>query len=436
MAKETSLFKKYVDRLIPKLSKLIEKVNDKRKDDRTYLHKDTGILRKQYSSDNKWEATSVNTTYVAADFMAFDSPVDIKTRPTLSTANGSLPKAGIGRTLTETKLTQLQIMERQGGNDERVSKKIADDLVFCNVGLDELYEWAFLYGLYNGFVGIPDIDHPDQLMRLNFQYLDENTFGTETKDVITLSDIDRIFDAANANGDSIDTVWISKAALKNLREDRSSREMVADADDKVYDDDTTLKVPTEKRFKEVFEDNYECTLRVINRTIIFEKNGIKIKKKPWGDDRVIFTCNATVGSFVYGELAENNNRVEGVSYQLIDDYKLISRYSNNDPSLVEKTTGQSIAAPIIEDVDQIYILDKTLSEEVDETAEEDDTEDEYITYKTKKYGKSDFVTALNAITGGRLTATSTDEKIIKKVNTLSEEEEAKFQVSIEDYEIS
>ena len=109
-------------------------------------------------------------------------------------------------------------------------------------------------------------------MRLNFQYLDENTFGTETKDVITLSDIDRIFDAANANGDSIDTVWISKAALKNLREDRSSREMVADADDKVYDDDTTLKVPTEKRFKEVFEDNYECTLRVINRTIITASN--------------------------------------------------------------------------------------------------------------------------------------------------------------------
>ena len=421
MAKEISIFRKYVDRLMPKLSSLIEKVNDKRRDDRTYLHKDTSILKKEFAPDNKWEAKSVNTSYVAADFMAFDSPVDIKTRPTIAAANGKLPKAGIGRNLTESQLTELQVMEAQGGNDERVAKKIADDLVFCSVGLDELNEWALLYGLYNGFVGIPDIDHPQQLMRLNFNYLDENTFGTITKGAITLDDIDRVFSEASANNDTIEVVWISKSALKALRETRKARELVADADDRVYTDETSLKVPSESRFKEVFEGEYGVELMIVDRTIIFERNGVKAKTKPWGDDRIIFCCNKTVGSFVYGELAENRNRVAGVSYSLVDDYKLICRYSVNDPSLVEKTKGEEIAAPVIEDVDQIYVLDRTLSETMDTDAETADTEDNYITIWGHKYLKSEVTAAFAA--QGIVPSGNTDAAYIAAINNLSNKKE-------------
>ena len=421
---------------MPRLQRLVEKVNEKRKDTRTYLHKDSTILRKEFKSDNKWEASSVNTTYIAADFMAFDSPVDIKTRPTISKANGKLPKAGIGRNLTESELTDLQNLAANGGNDERVSRRIADDLVFCNVGLDELYEWAFLYGLYWGFVGMPDIDNPQNMMILDFQYLPENIFGTETKGVITLDDIERVFSAISDNQDSVDTVWISKSALKELRRTRRAQELVADADEKVYTDDTTLKTPSESKFIQVFEDEYECRLRVIDRTIVFEKNGKKIKRKPWGNERIIFTCNPTVGTFAYGELAENRNRVNGVVYNLVDDYKLVARYSVNDPSLVEKTTGQSIAAPIIEDTDQVYVLDCTKSVEVDETAEVEDEDDKFITYEGKKYNKASFVNALNALTGGRMSATSSDDAILKKVNTLSDEQEEAFKTSIAGTEVT
>lgn len=421
---------------MPRLQRLVEKVNEKRQDTRTYLHKDSTILRKEFKSDNKWEASSVNTTYIAADFMAFDSPVDIKTRPTISKANGKLPKAGIGRNLTESELTDLQNLAANGGNDERVARRIADDLVFCNVGLDELYEWAFLYGLYWGFVGMPDIDNPQNMMILDFQYLPENIFGTETKGVITLDDIERVFSAISENQDSVDTVWISKSALKELRRTRRAQELVADADEKVYTDDTTLKTPSESKFIQVFEDEYECRLRVIDRTIVFEKNGRKIKRKPWGNERIIFTCNPTVGTFAYGELAENRNRVNGVVYNLVDDYKLVARYSVNDPSLVEKTTGQSIAAPIIEDTDQVYVLDSTKSVEVDETAEQEDEDDKFITYEGKKYNKASFVNALNALTGGRMSATSSDDAILKKVNTLSDEQEEAFKTSIAGTEVT
>ena len=426
MAKEKSLFKVYVDRLIPKLQRLVEKVNDKRKDTRTYLHKDTAILRKEFKSDNKWEASSVNTTYIAADFMAFDSPVDIKTRPTVGKAFGKLPKAGIGRNLTESELTDLQIMASQGENEARVTKKIADDLVFCNVGLDELYEWAFLYGLYWGFVGMPDIDNPQNMMILDFQYLSENIYGTSVLNNIDLEDIERVLQAISDNQDSCDTVWISKVALKALRHTRHAQELVADADEKIYTDETTLKTPSEKRFVEVFEDEYECKMRVIDRTIVFEKNGTKIKRKPWGNERIIFTCNPTVGTFAYGQLAESRNHVPGVAYNLVDDYKLIARYSVNDPSLVEKTTGQSIAAPIIEDVDQVYVLDCTRSVEGDPSAEEADTEDSYVTISGKKYLKSEVVSAYNSLGKGTISATTPDAQVITAINMLSDEDEQKM----------
>lgn len=427
MAKEKSLFKKYVDALVPKLQKLVEKVNGKRQDDRTYLYKDTNILKREFKSDNKWEAAGVNTTYIAADFMAFDSPVDIKTRPTVGRANGKLPKAGIGRNLTESELTDLQTMEVQGGNEARIKKKIADDLVFCDVGLDELYEWAFLYGLYYGFVGMPDVDNPENMMVLDFRYRKQNTFGTTVKGVIDGEDIERVIEAINDNQDSLDTVWISKARLKKLRQTRWAQELVADYDDKIYDDDTTLKSPSEKKFKQVFEDEYECTLRIINRTSIFEKNGEKIKKKPFGNDRIIFTCNPVVGTFAYGQLAENRNRVPGVNYTLIDDYKLISRYSTNEPSLTEKTKGESIGAPIIEDVDQVYVLDCTRSVEGDSAAETVDTEDVYTTINGKKYTKSEVVAAFNALgVEAAISMSTTDTDIIKAINALSDEDEEKM----------
>lgn len=425
MAKNKSLFKKYVDSLFPALQKLVEKVNGKHKDNRTYLHKDTNILRKEYKSDNKWEAAGVNTTYIAADFMAFDSPVDIKTRPTLSKANGKLPKAGIGRSLTESALTDLQTMEVQGGNNQRIARKIADDLVFCDVGLDELYEWAFLYGLCYGFVGMPDIDNPENMMVLDFRYPESNQFGTKVKGKVSGEDIERVIEAINDNQDSLDTVWVSKSRLKQIRQSRWAQELVADYDDKAYDDSTTLKSPSEKKFKQVFEDEYECKLQIVNRTIIFEKNGNKIKKKPWSNDRIVFTCNATIGAFAYGQLAESRTPVEGVNYSLIDDYKLISRYSTNEPSLVEKTTGQSIAAPIIEDVDQIYVLDCSVAAEVDIEAETDDTGDVYTTIAGKKYVKADVVTSYNSLGKDALSTTISDEKLIAAINELSKKQKEK-----------
>lgn len=435
MQKVSSLFKKYLDRFFPLLSTLVEKINDKRGNQLTYLHKDTAILKKTFSADNKWESASVNSQYVAADFVAMDSPLPLKSRPTVHTGNGKLPKSGIARVLIESEITELQVMEAQGGNAQRIARILADNAISCDAGLDELMEYAFLYGFSNGFVAMPDVDHPDQLMRLKYGYLDENTFGTADKGVVTISDFRRVFEKAEEDQNTIIKVWIAKSTYDALRKTREARELVADMEDRVYTDESVLPIPSTNKFDQAMEDEFGITFQVINRMVKFEKNGTPTNVKPWNPNRVIFVCNEQVGEFVYGRLAEDRNRVNGVNYNLIDDFKLISEYSMNEPSLVEKTTGQCLAAPIIEDVDQLYVLDLNASEEVNETAEAADSTDQYVTIWGAKYTKSALIAVMKA-QGISIAVNATDVTIVKKINELSEEDEAALKTAAESAKVN
>lgn len=427
-----SLFVKYVMSFFPLLSILIEKINGKRNGTLTYMHKDTNILKKVFSPDNKWESTSVNTTYVAADFVALDSPLPIKSRDGIASANGKLPKLGISKRLKESDITALNIMEAQGGNAARIRKKLADDPVACNVGLDELLEYSFLFGLCHGYVAMPDEDNPEALLRLNFGYFASHTFGATVKGQISLEDIYHVINyASETDENTIIKIWISKTTFDALRQTRAARELVANYNGTTYTSATDLPVPTSKKFQEAFTDETEVEFVIINRSIKFEKNGKKTPVKPWNNNRLIFECNEQVGSLVYGQLAEATNKVEGVKYSLIDDFKLISKYSLTNP-LREMTGGQAIAAPIIEDVDQIYVLDisEEKSQEVDTTAEAADTADEYITVWGAKYKKSEVIAALKTITGGKVAANIGDDKLITKINELSDEDEETLKNSL------
>lgn len=71
-----SLFIEYVRRIWPKLSLYVKEKINKTNKKLTYLHKT--MLTNVYSPDQKWEGTSANTTYVAADMVAMDSPLSPK----------------------------------------------------------------------------------------------------------------------------------------------------------------------------------------------------------------------------------------------------------------------------------------------------------------------------------------------------------------------
>jgi hypothetical protein len=424
-----SLFYKYLERFFPRLQRLIETVNKKRGERLVYLHKQH--LNEEYSPDNKWESTISDTTFVAADFVSMDSALPIKQRDTIQTANGKLPKVGISRILRESDINALNTMEAQGGNAQLIARKLANDPVACAQGIDERNEYNFLFGLSNGYVAIKDEDNPSQLMRITFNYLAKNTFHSSEKGEPVLEDILDVIEKAAENGTTIRFIWISKQTYDVLRHTRAARELAANYERRIVADDFTLPVPTPNKFDEAFRDETGGVEFVkVNRSVIIEQDGNRRSVKPWNDNRLIFVTDEIVGTLVYGRLAETTNPVENVLYQLIDNYKLIARFRETNP-LRETTTGQAIVAPIIENIDQIYVLDISEGQEVDEEAEAADTTDAYITVWGNKYSKADFVTAYNALDGVKaLKPTATDGAIIKAVNKLSAEQSAKLQESV------
>ncbi len=426
---DSSLFIDYVQRFMPRLDNVIEKYNGRRTPP-TYLHKER--LRTEYSVDQKWESASVNTSYVSADIVAMDSPLPLKMRNTLHTSSGKLPKVGLKKLLKESEINAINIMIAQGQNYENVVRRLINDAVSCSVAIDEANEKNFLTGLSNGLVAVPDADSANEALRLSFNYLPENSFTVETKGTLELSDIKRVLDKADTDGNTITEIWLAKSTYDALRQTRAARELVATYNGQSFTDQTTLPVPTAGKFDEAFADDTNGVQFVkVDRTVIGEKNGKRTPDKPWNKDKVIFTIGGELGALVWSDLAEKTNPSEKVSYTTIDQYKLISKYSETDP-LMEVTSGQALVLPVIENVDQIYSLDIANAEEVDTTAEAADTSDTYVTVWGNKYTKASFITAMKSM-GISISANASDETVIKKVNALSTEEAEALKTAVASY---
>lgn len=427
----SSLFLKYVLSFFPILKTLIEKINGKRKNELTYLHKDTSILRRVYSTDNKWEADTVDTSYVAADYVAIDSPVPLKARDRIAVANGKLPKMGMKKHLKESEILALRMMEVLGGQTAEIRRKLAQDPVSCSVGIDERNEYALLYGLSNGYVAVRDDDNPKELLRISYQYLEDNKLGiNSTKEGLTVDDLKNTIDRAASDGNTIIQFWIAKTAFDALKKTQGAKELVATYNGQSYDSNTKLPTPTTSKFQEAFEDETDVTFRIINRTVRLEEDGVRRSVKPWNKNMVIGVCNTMIGALVYGQVAEATNRVNGVTYQQID-YKLISQYSTTDP-LMETTAIQAYCLPVVEDVDTIYQIDITVEDptiEVNDEKEALDTSDEKVTIADKTYKKADAITGLNAL-GASLANNASDAEIIAAYNELPPVKKGQFKTNV------
>jgi hypothetical protein len=417
---QKSLFIQYVDKLMKGFTSLVEKINGRNKDV-TYLHKT--MLRKEYSADQKWETAAVDTTFVTADMVAMDSPLPLKMRDTVSQAGGDLPKIGIKRVLREKQINTLNIMIAQGAGEKQVVAKLANDLVACSKGIDEKNEANFLEAISNGVVAIEDIEKTGLGFRADFGYLPENQFGVEKKGVVSYEDIKRVLEYADAKGSTIDTIMISKTLYDKVRNQRWAKELVANYNGQVYGDSTNLPTPSASKFNDAFaDDNNGVKFLVVDRTVIEERNGKRTARKPFNANKMVFLVSEQVGALVWSNCAEKTNPVEGVKYQVVDGYKLLAKYSVNEPALQELTTGQALVLPVIEGVDQIFTLDIT---DVDDSAQTEG--DENFNYDGKSYNKQAVIGTYNALEGvDALSTEISDAELLKAINGLSKAKATKL----------
>lgn len=405
-----SLFIEFVQKIFPRLSNLIEKVNGGRK--LTYLFKT--MLTKVYSADQKWESSSVDTRFVAADMVAMDSPLPIKKRDSIAHFNGRLAKIGMKKAMTETDINTINIMKAQGASWEQIAKKLSDDAIACSTGIDEKIEYNFLQAFSKGYCLIEDETNTGIGIRIDFGYKDENTYGVASVGTIDEQSIKNVIKAADAKGDTITTIAIAQSTYDAMRQQNWAKQLVANYRGMTYTSATTLPVPSATIFDEAFaDDNNGIKFLKIDRSIIIEKDGKQKPVKPFDATRLVFVTTEQVGSLVWGTLAEKSRPVQGVVYTTIDDYKLIAKYSKADP-FQEFTYGQALVLPVIENVDQIYILDIT------QGASDAQTEgDTLFAFGGKNYLKADVIDALALYAEVTVSSNITDVDLLQVLNLLS-----------------
>lgn len=423
-----SLFVEIAQKYYPQIRQYIELVNGKR-GTQTYLHEE--MLRREFSPTQDWTSASVNASYVAADVVDMDSPLPLKRRDSIAVVSGTLPTIGMKLWLNAKQINDINIMTARGQMSGEVAVKVLDDSVRCVNGIRERLEACFLQGLSEGVCLVPDADNAGVGVRLSFGYLESNAYKSTApwgqEGATPLSDIARVLGA----NPSIDTIMLAKETYDLLRQSDEARALVAGYRGTVaVSDPKAYPVPPTTAFNEAMASEYGVTLKVVNRSVLVEKNGKRQAIRPWNRDKVIFLVGTQVGALVYGSHPEETHKVAGVEYSKPLPYALLSKYAQNDP-LREFTAIQGIVAPIIENVDQIYSLDVTGGQVLDKEAEQSDTDDSKTTIFGSAYAKTLIIEKYKAVTGLRIANNIGDQALIAKVNELSLEAQNELKAQLE-----
>jgi hypothetical protein len=422
-----TLFVEFVKKWFKTIATAItEKINDS-KSPVTYLYKT--MLTPKLSVDNKWDSTNVSKSIVAADIVALDSPLPIKKRDAIGTAGGKIPKLGMKMAKNESLLSEIRLLQSRGAAETQIAKAIFDDLGRCVNGIYERLEFAYLQALSTGATLIGEEDSASTGIRITFGYKDRNSYGVTKKwggkDYSPISDIERVLAVASGKGDTVAIIALDKTAYNQIRKSDEAKSLYASSISNFTG--SNLTIPAPKQFNDLIEDEYNVKFLVIDRAIRVEKNGVQETVRPFAENTLVFLTTEKVGSLVYGILAEEDTPVAGVEYQKVDSYILTSKYSKNEP-LAEFTSAQAIALPVIENVDSIYILN---TQEAIKIAAGEVEGDAGITLYGVQYSKAAVIDTLKKA-GIKAAHNISDEKLIEKINSLSNKDEATFRALLED----
>ncbi|MCZ4244973.1 major capsid protein [Pedobacter punctiformis] len=357
---EPSLFTAWVAKYFkPLVAKVVEKINGT-KTPATYLHKT--MLRKEYSPTLKWNSINVEGSTVAADVVAMDSPLPLKKRDSISKADGDIPKLGMKLALNERTMTDLDILSNSPGNQESsIVQKLFQDTAKAITGIYEVLEMMFLQALSSGVTLIADTANVGLGIRIDFGYKAENKFGVSVvwsagATGTPISDFNRVKDKADADGNSITTVMMDQFAFNNMLKSTELKQAYAGSLGIAVNTTSVLPTPNMEQATSFILGQFGWTLKIVNRTVRIERDGVKTNVKPWQEGSVVFLTSEEVGSLTWGTLAEMNHPNKAVTYQTADQFILVSKYHKVDP-LKEYTSSQALALPVINNVDEIYQLD-------------------------------------------------------------------------------
>lgn len=354
---EQSLYLDYVKKTFPLLvTSTAEKINDKRNNAQTYLYR--YLLTKEYSVDGRWASILAKYNRVAADVVSLDSSLPIKTGDTVELINGEIPKMGMKMYLTENQMKTIDslIAQNAGGRfTSTIINNIFTHLPKCIDSIYETIEAIFQSELSSGIGIAPNSTGTG--VKIDLKFYDANKKGVtalwNASGSKAIDDLQKIFDKAEEDGNTITDMWADDTFLKAFYANEQVRQQFAFNMGFVG---SNIPVLALEQAQDVIRRKWGVELHRISRTIRTELNGVRSNKKAWADGVASFTCDARVGSLIWTNTVESTRPKAGVEYKTVDDFILLSQYAENDPWR-EFTTSQAMVVPILNNVDRIYLLD-------------------------------------------------------------------------------
>lgn len=319
-------------------------------------------LGKRYSIDGTYKTMGFDNGLIAADIIALDSPLPIKSRPVIEQAGGLVPKIGTERSLNETDRKQMRLLLRSLEKNDRVGLSRVSALLFNDVrhvygGVLEQIEYRKLQGESQGFF-VADTDNVGIGIRVDYGYRAQNMFGASViwgqPGYTALGDVIKVINAASSNGVVIDRIRMDTATKNLLLNSPDAANFVSNFNGYLNNGG----VPTFTRLNEALQTEYGFVIEEVKRTITTEINGVRNTFNPWAAGQIVFHQAGRFGDLVWSDVEEMSAPVGGVTYSTAEDFILISQYGAKRPSLKLWTESQAVALPVINGYN-IYKLDTT-----------------------------------------------------------------------------
>lgn len=350
-----SLFSSYFDSLVALLKGVVLKVTTAEKreeEDPVYLLET--LMDEKYSVDGTYSEIQGMNRYVMADYVAMDSTMNIKTRPTLGKVSGEIPKMGISFTMSEKQLKDVMIMRATGTPANIMVERIFNDTVRCIRGIRERMEYALLLGFSAGVTEMVDGTNNDGTsIRINYGY--QNKYGVSklwTDPTATpIADLQRVRRLAIQNGKRPNIAYMDQTAFDRIS---NSAEIKGYLQANLVTGTPFISDEAVRRF---FMSELGLEIYIVDRTVNFEAdNGTITTLNAWDAGKVILTQKGKIGTVVYTDLAEEKFPTAGVDSAKSGSHILVMKYSTNNPKR-EYTVAESMAVPVVTAIDAIYQID-------------------------------------------------------------------------------
>ena len=354
---EKSLYPQYVEKYFPQyVVSVVERLNGRSLNNQIpFLF--IQLLTPQYSADGRFATILAKYESLAADVVALGSPLPLKSRDSMQTYVGEIPKIGVKRTLDEQQMKNIDNMIAQGRPEGDIANAIFSDIPFVINAVDERIEDLFL-SMFSTGLGVTT-NNVGTGVRLDMHYLTENQFGVSTvwsdPDATPVNDITKVFDKAENDGNVIRHFFADNTLLGYLYANTQMRGLFGFQQNYVGGGSNVPLLAFEQ-LADLFMRRWSIELHRVVRSTRTEINGQRTNHKAWKDGMGVFACDDRVGDLVYTSTAEETRPVPNVTYQMANPYTLVSKYGDNDP-IIEYTASQAMVVPVVNNADRIYTID-------------------------------------------------------------------------------